>query len=142
MARGQLLRVLSEIQAKRSPAVGLGSPSGKEDSYPLLSQTITIMLRVTRAISLCVPQTDTACIGLLRKRGCRREWQGWHLNYYMAYILGTGQAVNVNGFILLAMMNEDWKDGSVGRALAVEFDNLSLVPGTHLVGEKELQTVL
>lgn len=26
--------------------------------------------------------------------------------------------------------------------LAVEFDNLSLVPGTHLVGEKELQTVL
>lgn len=76
------------------------------------------MLGVTRAISLCVPQTDTACIGLLRKRGCRREWQGWHLNYYMARILGTGQAVNVNGFILLVMMNEDWKDGSVGRALS------------------------
>lgn len=50
--------------------------------------------------------------------------------------------MNVNGFIRLAMMNEDWKDSSVGRALAVEFDNLSLVPGTNLVGEKELQTVL
>lgn len=102
------------------------------------------MLCVTRAVSLCVPQTDTACINLLRKRGCRHVWQGWnpHLNYYMAGILGTGQAVNVNGFIRLAMMNEDWKDGSVGRALAVKFDNLTLVPGTHVVGEKELQTVL
>lgn len=43
----------------------------------------------------------------------------------MAGIQGTGKVVNVNGFIHLETMNGGWKDGSVGKVLAVKFGNLS-----------------
>lgn len=36
----------------------------------------------------------------------------------------------------------DWRDGSDGKALATKPNNVNWIPGTHVVGENQLQQVL
>lgn len=36
----------------------------------------------------------------------------------------------------------DWRDGSDGKALATKPNNVNWIPGTHVVGENQLQPVL
>lgn len=98
-----------------------------------------------------MPQTviAVALVALLRKLGCRPRVTGLESKLRLlspplnSCILGTGQAVNINGFIPLEVMNEPGEMAQWVRALAAKLDGLSLVSETHVVGEKgPLQTVL
>ena len=57
----------------------------------------------------------------------------WHLDL-ICKGGSTHRAINI---IYISSLKEDWQDGSVGKVLATNLDNLSLNPRTHTVAGED-----